>query len=682
MNIRDMLNPVIEGSDRLQLRRCTPSPELLQAPCQPNPPITHHITSYSREWVIIAHGGFPKGQPHQDNKFVRPNPPLYGDEEQVNYHIPFSPLPEVGPYEILDEHVIQSPMPERYINAKPDFPNSVLHEDALKVFEDTSYEKVVRVWVECEPADGNRRAVFMRLDHVRRLPRIEGWQVVKKSGGEVLTRYMIMLPPDATGQTPLRWEWMMMPEIRQQLPQQCSKLVHDYREYNPSLLQAEAEAAEGSPLKRQLESQPVREDQSEATPGDGSTTETDIEVSEVGSGVYGQPPSPKRQYMSPAASYRVAGVSAQASPAVGKPSPAPYLPRSNFETDFPDARGESSSNLSRMASKRSQRLPNPEPQLLGELKQRRPRAPRGSRNPTGPSFTPINFNPSMPAPGERDLSQLQPLSPQPPGLKPGRSFNINEDRVDIDDPVSPQTFVLNLFPVSQPECHALQAACANQTNALDAPKVGGLELGGRGQNLALDLDRAISPGQPRTPPHPHPLHTQPTSPPAPAISGIAITNFPLARHSPSSVPASADSPLSTLRPSPSPHVPSSALAPFIELAPQLESPVCNHRSPSPLPPPRGSVYPQLVADKRPVRRSARLGARGPVAVPEVLINPLTKEWLVKAKQKDAPVSEASSNPAPAKRGRIRSVTAAASELEPAQKRGRGRPKGGVGKQIV
>ncbi|KAF8419350.1 hypothetical protein EV426DRAFT_644965, partial [Tirmania nivea] len=438
MNIRDMLNPVTEGSESPRLRRCTPIQESIPVPrqtTQPPPP-----TALPREWVIIARGDFPKGQPHRDKKFVRLNPPLYDGEEQLKYHIQFQ-LPEVGPYEILDEHIIQSPMPERYINAKPEFPHSELHEDALKVIEDTSYEPVVRVWVEHESAGENRKAVFIRVEHVRRLPRIEGWQVVKKTGGGILTRYMVMVAPDATGQTPLSWVWMTVLEIREQLPEQCDELVREYREYNPSLLRTEAKAErrqqkERAPvgLKRRQEGQPV---QIEATPGEGSTTETDGgegEVTEVDSDAYDQPPSPKRQRMSPVASYSVAGVSPQ---------------------------GESSPSLLRGALNRPQRVPEPESQPLDELEQS---SPPGTLATAGPSFTPINIDPPTPARNRRDSSQFQPLgdlqrlrpfavrrnvapslSPGPLGLEPSASYKESD---------------LDLFLESQPERYPLAAPTA------------------------------------------------------------------------------------------------------------------------------------------------------------------------------------------------------------------------------
>lgn len=673
-----MLNPVTEGPERSRRRRRTPAPAPVPTPHQPSqsPPMVPPVQARPREWVIIARGDFPKGQPHRDNKFVRPNPPLHDGEEQLKYRIPFLPQPEVGPYEILDEHIIRSPMPERYINAKPELPNSELHEDALKVVEDTSYEKVVRVWVESESAGGSRKAVFIRVEHVRRLPRIEGWQVVKKSGGGALTRYMVMVAPDIAGQTPPSWVWMTVPELREQLPERWDELVQEYREYNPYLLQAEAEAEEKSwkekapaRLMRRQEGQQI-----EATLGKYSTTKTDEdegEATEIESDEYEQPPSPKRQRRSPVASYRVADISPQVPPAARSSSPVPSLPKNIFRTDFLCDQGESSSSLSNMASNRPQRVSGPESRPLDELEQSSP--------PTGPSFTPINFDPPTPTPGRRDSSQLQPLggyeplhpfvvpreltpslSPRSLGLELGAS--INKGEVDIDD--------LDLFPDPQP------ARCPPDTSP--APKVGDLELDDL--DLDLELDRAIHPRQSLA-------YTAP---------GATTTNLP-SRHSPP-VPTSltADSPLSTLRPSPSPPPPAPTRAPPVEPAPlRLESPLWSDSSPSPPPLPCGSVYLQPVADGLPVRRSARLGARGQAAVPEVLMKPLAKERLVKAKEKSVPVPTPSNSAAPAKRGINRLATAtaprrvvqalpeaAAGGSEPVPKRGHGRPKGSVGKKKV
>ena len=680
MNIRDMLNPVTEGPERPRLRRRTPAPAAPRQPSQPPPPTAPPVQTRLREWVLIARGDFPKGQPHRDNKFVRLNPPLHDGEEQLKYHIPFLPFPEVGPYEILDEHIIQSPIP---INAKPELPGSELHEDALKVFEDTSYEKVVRVWVERESAGESRKAVFVRVAHVRRLPRIGGWQVVKKSGCGALTRYMVMVAPGATGQTPLSWVWMTVPEIREQLPERCDGLIQEYREYNPNLLQAEAEAEERAlkerapaHLKRRQKNQPT---QTETTPGEDSTTEADDgegEATEVDSDGYDQPPLPKRQRISPVAGYMVA---AQALPAAQRSSPAPSLPRDILNTNLLYDQEESSSNLTRLAS--NQRVSSQEPQLLNELEQGSPPRPQA---PTGPTFTPINFNPPMPTPSRRDLSRLQPLGDTQrlrpfvarrditPGLSPrsldwGPIASFSKGGVDIDD--------LDLFP---PE--------PRPPGAPPAPNVGGLELDDSDLDLDLDLDldRAIPPGRSRIPP-PHQSLTKPTSPPAPAAPVVTTSPHPV-RHSPS-VPTrlSTESPLSTLRPSPSPPTPITIRASPAELAPlHLESPLL-----------RGSVYPQPVADELPVRRSARLGARGQAAVPGVLMKPLAKERLIKAKKRGAPAPTPSSSTALEQRGRSRPVTATAAAgavqglleaaiggLEPVLRRAHGRPKGGVGEKKV
>lgn len=578
MNIRDLLNSVTEGPERSWFRRRAPAPVLApRQPSQPPPPTPPPVQARRREWVIIARGDFPKGQPHQDNRFVRLSPPLHDGEKELRYHLPFSPLPEVGPYEILDAHIIQSPMPERYINVEPELPNSELHEDALKVIEDTSCEKVIRVWVECESAGGSRKAVFIGVEHVHRLPRIDGWQVVKKSGVGALTRYMVMVAPDGTGQTPLKWVWMTVPEIREQLPEQCDELVQEYREYHAFLLRAEAEAEEEilkertpSRLKRRQEGQPV---QIEANSGGDCTNKTDEseeEATEIDSDGYDQPPSPKRQRVSPVASSRVAGIFPQLPSNARISSPAPSL---NF-------------------------LSNPV----------------------------LNEHPSTPA---RHLD-----------LEPGASYS--EGEVNIDD--------LDLFP--EPESHG------GPPGSPHPPTVGGSELDDL--DLDLDLDRATR------------------------------TNFPV-RYSPS-VPTSlsTDSPLSTLPPSPSrPPL----QAPPVELAPLRQESPLRRGSSSPSSLPRGSVYLQSVAYEVPLRRSARLGARGQAEASEVLMKLITKEPLVKAKKKGVSAPTPSNSAAPAQRRRSRLATATATAgalpvllevvaggLNPVPKRGHGKPKGSVGKK--